>query len=65
VEDASGFAMGDELQVDLDSSTIHNVTKGESTYFEMKTEDRNTFQQGGMIGRVRRHLEEILQLSAT
>jgi len=60
VEDASGFVMGDALQVDLDSSTIQNVTKGESTYFEMKAEDRNTFQQGGMIGRVRRHLEEIL-----
>jgi 3-isopropylmalate dehydratase small subunit len=61
VEDSSGFEMGDELQIDLDASTIQNVTKGDSTYFEMKAEDRHTFQQGGMIGRVRSHLEEILQ----
>ncbi len=61
VSDSSGFEMGDDIQVDLDASTIQNVTKGTTTVFEMEEDDRATFKQGGMIGRVRAHLEELLQ----
>ncbi len=61
VPDSSAFAMGDDLRVDLDTYTIENVTQGTTIRFEMNPDDQNTFKQGGMIGRVRNHLEEILQ----
>lgn len=61
VPDTSAFQMGDELRVDLDTYTIENVTQGTTIRFEMTPDDQNTFKQGGMIGRVRNHLEEILQ----
>lgn len=61
VPDASAFQMGDDLRVDLDTYTIENVTQGTTIRFEMTPDDQNTFKQGGMIGRVRNHLEEILQ----
>jgi 3-isopropylmalate dehydratase small subunit len=59
--DTSGFRMGDELRVDLDTYTIENVTQGTKLRFEMNPDDCETFKQGGMIGRVRKHLEEQLQ----
>lgn len=61
VPDASAFRMGDNLRVDLDTYTIENVTRGTTIRFEMTPDDQNTFKQGGMIGRVRNHLEAILQ----
>ena len=61
VADASGLRMGDELQVDLDAGTIWNMTTGATITFEMSADDKNTFKQGGTIGRVRAHLEEILR----
>jgi 3-isopropylmalate dehydratase small subunit len=61
VPDASAFQMGDDLHVDLDTFTIENVTQGTTIRFEMTPDDQNTFKQGGMIGRVRNHLAEILQ----
>jgi 3-isopropylmalate/(R)-2-methylmalate dehydratase small subunit len=61
VPDTSAFQMDDELRIDLDSGTIDNLTQGTSTRFEMKPEDKATFKQGGMIGRVRMHLEELLR----
>jgi 3-isopropylmalate dehydratase small subunit len=61
VPDISALQSGDELQVDLDASTITNVTRNETIGFEMNPDDKATFQQGGMIGRVRQHLDEILQ----
>ena len=60
VADTSVFRMGDELSVDLDTGTIQNTTQGTVTTFDMKENDKNIFKQGGMIGRVRAHLEEIL-----
>jgi len=63
VPDASVFHLGDELTIDLDAGTINNTTRGEITPFEMNADDKATFEQGGMIGRVRQHLEEILQVS--
>ncbi len=62
--DTSGFQMGDELRVDLDTCTIENVTQGTTLRFEMNPDDLETFKQGGMIGRVRSHLEERLQAQA-
>lgn len=59
--DTSSFHLGDEVHVDLDAGTIHNATQGTTTPFAMNADDRNTFKQGGMIGRVRTHLEELLQ----
>ena len=59
--DVSGFHMGDEVRVDLDTYTIENVTQGTTFRFEMNPDDQSTFKQGGMIGRVRNHLAEILQ----
>ncbi|MCZ6873292.1 MAG: 3-isopropylmalate dehydratase small subunit [bacterium] len=61
VPDASAFQLGDDLRVDLDTYTIENVTQGTTIRFEMTPDDQTTFKQGGMIGRVRNHLEEILQ----
>lgn len=61
VPDTSGFRLEDELQVDLDAGTIRNVTQGATIRFEMNADDKNTFKQGGTIGRVRAHLEEILR----
>ncbi|MCP4397219.1 MAG: 3-isopropylmalate dehydratase [bacterium] len=58
--DISAFRMGDELKVDLDAGTIENVSQGTTATFEMNPDDKTTFKQGGMIGRVRAHLEEIL-----
>ena len=55
--------MGDELRVDLDTYTIENVTQGTTLRFEMTPDDCDTFRQGGMIGRVRNHLAELLQAS--
>ena len=60
VPDTSGFQQGDELHIDLDAGTIHNITQETQTSFEMNSDDKRTFQQGGMIGRVRAHLEEML-----
>lgn len=59
--DTSSFQMGDELSVDLDTCTIENKTQGTTLRFEMNPDDLETFKQGGMIGRVKSHLEEILQ----
>jgi 3-isopropylmalate/(R)-2-methylmalate dehydratase small subunit len=59
--DTSNLQMGDELRVDLDTCTIENVTQGSRLRFEMNPDDLETFKQGGMIGRVTRHLEELLQ----
>ena len=61
--DTSSFQMGDELRVDLDTYTIENVTQGTTLRFEMTPDDCDTFKQGGMIGRVRSHLAELLQAS--
>jgi 3-isopropylmalate dehydratase small subunit len=59
--DTSEIHMGDELRIDLDTYTIENVTQGTTLRFEMNPDDMETFKQGGMIGRVRKHLEDILQ----
>ena len=59
--DTSSFQIGDALQVDLDTCTIENVTQGTTLRFEMNPDDLETFKQGGMIGRVKKHLEDILQ----
>ncbi len=61
VPDVSAFHNGDELHVNLENGTITNMTQGETITFEMNPEDTATFQQGGMIGRIRQHLDEILQ----
>jgi len=61
VADAAGLALGDELEVDLDAGTIRNRARAAAVSFEMKEEDRRAFQQGGTVGRVRAHLEEILR----
>ena len=61
--DTSSFQMGDELHVDLDTYTIENVTQGTTFRFEMNPDDCDTFKQGGMIGRVKHHLAELLQAS--
>jgi 3-isopropylmalate dehydratase small subunit len=55
------ITLPDELRVDLDTCTIENVTQGTTLRFEMNPDDLETFKQGGMIGRVTRHLEELLQ----
>jgi 3-isopropylmalate dehydratase small subunit len=59
--DTSSFHLGDELRVDLDTCTIENVTQGTTLRFEMNPDDLETFKQGGMIGRVTKHLEALLQ----
>ena len=59
--DTSSIQLGDELRVDLDTYTIENVTQGTTLRFEMNPDDLETFKQGGMIGRVRTHLAELLQ----
>lgn len=61
--DTSSFQMGDELRIDLDTYTLENVTQGTTLRFEMTPDDCDTFKQGGMIGRVRSHLAELLQAS--
>jgi 3-isopropylmalate/(R)-2-methylmalate dehydratase small subunit len=60
VEDTNGLGLGDQLQIDLDAGVIRNQTRSTSHPFQMKAEDRRTFQAGGMTARVRAHLEEIL-----
>ncbi|MFO1352045.1 MAG: 3-isopropylmalate dehydratase [Gammaproteobacteria bacterium] len=62
--DTSALKMGDELGIDLDAGLIHNNTRNTTQRFEMNRDDRETFKQGGMIGRVRKHLEELLQSAA-
>jgi 3-isopropylmalate dehydratase small subunit len=59
--DTSVFQMGDDLSIDLDAATIENKTQGTSIRFEMNADDKDIFKKGGMIGRVREHLEEMLQ----
>ena len=61
--DTSSFQMGDQVRVDLETYTIENVTQGTTFRFEMNHDDNETFKQGGMIGRVRTHLAELLQTS--
>ncbi len=61
VPDISGFQAGDELSVDLDTFTIENKMQGTTFRFEMNPDDQSTFKQGGMVGRVRSHLEDILK----
>ena len=61
VSETTGLEMGDELQIDLDAGTIRNQTKGTTIRFDMNADDKETFKQGGTIGRVRAHLEEILR----
>ncbi len=60
LKDASGLGVGDQLEIDLDAGVIHNRTRNTSFPFQMKTDDRRTFQAGGMTACVRAHLEEIL-----
>jgi len=61
VPDPAGLALGDELEVDLDGCTIRSRARGATVAFQMKEDDRRAFKQGGTVGRVRAHLEEILQ----
>lgn len=61
VPNVAMFHDGDELHVDLDAGTITNLTQGKTITFTMNSDDKATFQQGGMIGRIRQHLHEILQ----
>lgn len=60
VQDSSGMGLGDQLEIDLDANVIHNRTRNRRIPFQMKNEDRRTFEAGGMTARVRAHLEEIL-----
>jgi 3-isopropylmalate/(R)-2-methylmalate dehydratase small subunit len=59
-EDTGGFGVGDEVEVDLDGGVIRNRTRQSTHPFQMKADDRRTFQAGGMTARVRAHHEEIL-----
>lgn len=58
--DISALRLDDELEVDLDAGTIRNRRRGVTVPFQMKEEDRNAFKQGGTVGQVRVHLDEIL-----
>ncbi len=58
--DRSGIGLGDQLDVDLGAGVVHNRTRQTRLPFQMKSDDRRTFQAGGMTARVRAHLEEIL-----
>jgi 3-isopropylmalate/(R)-2-methylmalate dehydratase small subunit len=60
VEDTSGLKLGDQLDIDLEAGVVHNRTRNTKHPFQMKTDDRRTFQAGGMTARVCAHLEEIL-----
>jgi 3-isopropylmalate dehydratase small subunit len=60
LDDVSGFSEGDELDVDLEHCVIENRTSGKRIPFEMNDHFREIFMQGGMVGRVRHHLDEIL-----
>jgi len=60
LEDTSVFRMGDEVEVDLDAGLIRNRTRQTMHPFQMKSDDRRTFQAGGMTARVRADLEERL-----
>jgi 3-isopropylmalate/(R)-2-methylmalate dehydratase small subunit len=60
VEDTSAFQLGDEVEVDLDAGVIRNRSRKTTHPFQMKSDDRRTFQAGGMTARVRAHLEERL-----
>ena len=60
VADTGSFGLGDQLEIDLDAGVIHNRTRQTDLSFQMKSEDRRTFQAGGMTARVRAHLEEML-----
>ena len=60
LEDTSGLKLGDQLEIDLEAGVVHNRTRNTSHRFQIKVEDRRTFQAGGMAARVRSHLEEIL-----
>ena len=60
LEDTSVFRMGDEVEVDLDAGLIRNRTRQTMHPFQMKSDDRRTFQAGGMTARVKAHLEERL-----
>jgi 3-isopropylmalate dehydratase small subunit len=60
LEDTSVFQAGDEVEVDLDAGVIRNRTRETTHPFQMKRDDRQTFQAGGMTARVRTHLEERL-----
>jgi len=60
IQDSSGIGLGDQLEIDLDAGVIRNRTRNASLPFQMKAEDRQTFQAGGMTARVRAHLEQIL-----
>lgn len=60
VEDTSGLTLGDQLEIDLEAGVVHNRTRNTKHPFQMKTDDRRTFQAGGMTARVCAHLEEIL-----
>ena len=61
LSDPSVIHEGDTLQVNLDAGTITNLSQNSECTFEMNPDDKSIFKQGGMIGRVRQHLEEILQ----
>jgi len=60
VEDTSVFQVGDEVEVDLDAGVIRNQARKSTLPFQMKADDRRTFQAGGMTARVGAHLEELL-----
>jgi 3-isopropylmalate/(R)-2-methylmalate dehydratase small subunit len=60
LKEGGGFQLGDEVEVDLDAGAIRNRTRNTTHPFQMKTDDRRTFQAGGMTARVRAHLEELL-----
>jgi 3-isopropylmalate dehydratase small subunit len=59
--DTSALKSGDTIQVDLDAGSVTNLIQNTTHAFDMNPDDKATFKQGGMVGRVRQHLNEILQ----
>jgi len=60
VADTSALGLGDELAVDLEGGRIENRTSGASVSFDMSDDVKAIFAQGGLVGRVRDHLDELL-----
>lgn len=60
VEDTSALGLGDELEVDLEGGRVANRRSGASVAFDMNDDVKAIFAQGGLVGRVRDHLDELL-----
>jgi len=60
LDDVSDIQLGDELELLIRERTVYNLTHGAEYLFSMSDEDAKILEEGGLIGRAKKDLFELL-----